>query len=263
MKLPRPTLNTLFWLLPLAAMLAKPGAAEDDVADVPSLDLRAGKDDNKRYFLIGAFDKEKAPKDRAGLIVILPGGPCSADFHPFVKRIYKHAIPPGYLAAQPVAVRWTDEQEVVWPTAKSPAAKMKFSTEEFVAEVIDEIAAKHKLHPRRFFTLSWSSSGPAAYAISLSNKKVTGSFVAMSIFKPQQLPDLKRAKGHSYYLFHSPDDRVCPFRMAEQASKELADHDAQVKLTTYDGGHGWKGDLYGEIRSGIEWLETASLRNEE
>jgi hypothetical protein len=42
-------------LLPLigCVLLAAALPAQDDVADVPSQDLRAGKDENKRYFLIG------------------------------------------------------------------------------------------------------------------------------------------------------------------------------------------------------------------
>jgi hypothetical protein len=31
---------------------------------------------------------------------------------------------------------------------------------------------------------------------------------------------------------------------------------AKVQLRTYDGGHGWRGDVYGEIRRGIGWLEV-------
>src|SRR5438067_12580506 len=108
---------------------------------------------------------------------------------------------------------------------------MKFSTEEFVSAVIKDVAGKHKLDPRHIFTLSWSSSGPAAYAISLTNKKITGSFIAMSVFKPNQRPPLDKAKGQAYFLFHTPDDRVCPFRMAEQAQPDLEKHSANVKLT--------------------------------
>jgi len=52
----------------------------------------------------------KAPKKGYGLLVVLPGGSGMADFHPFIKRIYKHAIPEGYLLAQPVAVKWTEKQ---------------------------------------------------------------------------------------------------------------------------------------------------------
>lgn len=77
----------------------------------------------------------------------------------------------------------------------------------------------------------------------------------MSVFKPDLLPPLEKAKGHAYFLYHSPDDRVCPFRMAEQAEKDLKKNGAVVKLMTYQGGHGWRGDLYDNIRDGIEWLE--------
>ena len=60
----------------------------------------------------------------------------------------------------------------------------------------------------------------------------------MSVFKPGLLPPLEKAEGHAYFLYHSPDDRVCPFRMAEQAEKDLKENGAVVKLTTYQGGHG-------------------------
>jgi predicted esterase len=229
-------------------------AAQDDVADIPSQDLRAGKDEKKRYFLIGPSKGAKAPEGGYGLVVVLTGGDGSADFHPFVKRIYKHAIPEGYLAAQPVAVKWSYE-DVTWPTDKSRVKGMTFTTEEFVAAVIDDVAARHTIDPTRVFTLSWSSGGPAAYAVSLTNKRVTGSLIAMSVFRPDWLPELKAAKGHAYYLYHSPDDRVCPYRMAEQAEKDLAKAGAKVKLVDYRGGHGWRGPLYQDIKAGIGWLE--------
>lgn len=230
-------------------------AQADDVADIASEERRVGDDEHKRYFLIGSRRVEQQPKAGFGLIVILPGGSGSADFHPFVKRIYKNSFPPGFLAAQPVAVKWTESQKVVWPTAILPVEKMQFTTEEFVASVIDDVDKQHKLDPRRVFTLSWSSSGPAAYAISLANKKVAGSFIAMSVYQPDLLPPLESSKGRGYFLYHSPDDRVCPFRMAEQAVKDLDKAGGKVKLLTYAGGHGWRGPLYDNIRDGIDWLE--------
>lgn len=249
-----------FALLSLVTLLLPAGrlAAQDDVADVRSQDLRAGKDDQKRYFLIEPGDDEPAPEAGRGLVIVMPGADGSAEFHPFVKRIYKHALPAGYLVAHPVAVKWSEEQEIVWPTAKSRVAKMKFTTEEFVAAVIKDVGGRHKLDEQRIFTLSWSSSGPAAYAISLTNPQVKGSFIAMSVFKPKFLPPLKAARGRGYFLYHSPDDDVCPFRMAEQAAKDLEQEGAQVKLVTYDGGHGWRGGLYDQMREGIEWLEQKS-----
>jgi hypothetical protein len=58
-----------------------------------------------------------------------------------------------------------------------------------------------------------------------------------------------------YFLYHSPDDRVCPLRMAEQAEKDLKKNGAVVKLTTYQGRYGWRGNRYDNIRAGIEWME--------
>jgi predicted esterase len=229
--------------------------AQDDVADIKSQDLRANKDEDKRYFLVGPHKGVTPPTTGHGLFVVLPGGNGSVDFHPFVKRIYKNAVPEGYLVAQPVAVKWTEKQKIVWPTEKNRVEGMKFTTEQFVDAVIKDTGARHQLDPERIFTLTWSSSGPAAYAVSLASTRVTGSFIAMSVFKPNHLPPLEKAKGHGYYLYHSPDDRVCPFRMAEQAAEELAKNGATVKLATYKGGHGWRAGLYDHIREGVQWLE--------
>ncbi len=131
-----------------------PLAAQDDVADVPSQDLHALKDENKRFFLIGPREGEKPPKAGFGLVIVMPGGPGTAEFHPFVKRIYKHAVPKGYLVAQPVSVKWTDTQSIVWPTKKNRVEGMKFSTEEFVEAVIDETETRHKIDLQRIVTLS-------------------------------------------------------------------------------------------------------------
>jgi predicted esterase len=250
--------------LAACALLLVPAAlpAQEDVTDVPSQDLRAGNDEHKRYFLIGPLKGVKEPKDGYGLFVILPGGPGTAEFHPFVKRIAKHALPDRYLVAQPVAVKWTDKQEVVWPTTKLKAEKMGFTTEEFVAAVIEDVGKRHRLDPRSVFVLAWSSSGPAAYAISLSNPKVSGSFVAMSVFRPDWLIGLEKAKGHAYYLYQSPDDRVTPFAHAQRAAKELSKHGARVELREYEGGHGWRGPVFDEIRRGVEWLEKNRAANQ-
>jgi predicted esterase len=244
----------------LALLPSTAPAQPDDIADVPSVERHAGGDQNKRYFLIGPRKEARAPKDGNGLVVILPGGGGSAEFNPFVRRILKHALPEGYLAAEPVAVKWTEQQEIVWPTQRNAVEKMKFSTEQFVLAVIDDVAGRQKLEPRRVFKLSWPSSGPASYAVALTGKSVTGSFIAMSVFKPELLPPLAGAKGRALYLLHSPEDRVCPFRMAEQASAELGRAGARMKLATYEGGHGWRRAVYPQIRAGIEWLERNAAR---
>lgn len=226
-----------------------------DVADIPSQDLRIGKDENRRYLLAGPRAHEKEPKDGFGLLVIMPGGDGSANFHPFVKRIYKSAVPDGFIVVQPVAPKWAKDQEIIWPTEKLKTAGMKFTTEEFVEQIIEEVAKLKKIDAKRVYTVSWSSSGPAAYVIAARKKSlVHGSLVAMSVFHPKEF-DIEQVKGRAYYLLHSPQDTICPFGMAEQARDTLRKAGATVELATYEGGHGWQGDVYGNIRKGVTWLE--------
>jgi predicted esterase len=245
-----------FRLLALLSVILIPAAAQDDVEDVPCEDLKAGGDKDKRYFLIGGGKGVAPPAGGFKLAIIMPGGPGTADFNPFIKRIWKNSLSKKYIVAQPVAIQWAKDQEIVWPTKISPVKGMKFSTEDYVEAVIKDVSARAKIDPRQVFTLSWSSSGPAAYALSLQEKKsVTGSFVAMSVFKPEFLPPLKNAKGHAYYIDHSPDDKICPFRMAKQAKDDLAKAGAKVEFSEQEGGHGWSGPVFDRIRKGFEWLE--------
>jgi predicted esterase len=133
---------------------------------------------------------------------------------------------------------------------------MAFSTEAFVAAVVEAVSKTHKIDRKRVHTLSWSSGGPAAYAASLEKSSpVRGSFVAMSVFKPDLLPSLTRARGHAYYILHSPQDDRCPLRMAEEARDSLRRAKAKVEFVTYSGGHGWHGDKFGMIRRGLSWLD--------
>ena len=244
----------------LALAKKKPAAqaeAADDVADIPSKKLKAGDDAKKAYFLIGPKEKAEAPSDGFHLLVVLPGGDGGADFHPFVKRIFKYALADRFLVAQPIAMKWSKDQQITWPTNDNPVDGMKFSTEEFVKAVIDDVADKHKINREKVFSLSWSSGGPVGYALGLEEKpSVTGSFVAMSVFNPEFLPPLAAAKGRPFYIYHCQQDQVCPYRMAEEAKKSLGENRAEVELANCPGGHGWTGPVYPDIRKGIAWLEN-------
>jgi len=229
-----------------------------DVADVPAQERHVRKNDRQRYFLIGSQDKKATGRKGFGLILVLPGGDGGDGFHPFVKRIHKNAVPKGYLTAQLVSVHWNPDQakNLVWPTAKSRVKGLQFTTEEYVEAVIADIGKRIKLDRRRIFTLSWSSSGPACYAVSLAKKtSVTGSFIAMSVFYPAKLPSLSNAKGHPYYILHSPDDKVCKYKLAEQARDKLRKKGAVVEFATYSGGHGWHGYIYDMMKKGFAWLD--------
>ena len=137
---------------------------------------------------------------------------------------------------------------------------MRFSTEEFVGEVIADVERDYALDASYIFAMGWSTSGTAVYSCALEeNSRITGSFIAMSVFKPLQLPALDAAKGRPFYLLHSPEDRI-PIRMAEQALVQLRRKKANVKLVRYQGGHGWRGDVKSKVQAGIDWLERKHAR---
>ncbi len=232
----------------------------DDIDNVKSQDLIANKDANMKYSLILPSGKTDAPASGYGLILVMAGGDGGADFQPFIKRIYQNAVPAGFIVVHVISKKWSPTQQIVWPTTKNKVPGMKFTTEEFLDAVIKDVGSKHKLNKDKVFTLSWSSSGPAAYSAALTSPNITGSFVAMSVFNPKFLPEMNKAKGKAFYLYHSPDDRMCPYRMAEQAGKELTAAGASVELKTYEGGHGWKGNLYDDIRIGLEWLDKQAAK---
>jgi predicted esterase len=225
------------------------------VADVPAQTLYAEEDKRKMYFLIGPYPDAPAPKEGYRLLLILPGGDGSADFHPFCKRIYKFALDRNYLVAQLVAPRWSQDQQIVWLTQKNPEEGAQFTTEQFIEAVIADIKKRHPIDPRYVFALGWSSGGPPIYSSMLQKETaLRGAFIAMSVYKPELLPDRANARGRAFYILHSPDDFI-PIRMAERAEEELSRHGARATLQTYEGGHGWRGDVFGNIQAGIRWLE--------
>ena len=238
----------------LVSLLNELAHGQDDIADVPSEKYKL-KDTALEYHVIGGGG-ESAPAKGYKVLVVLPGGDGSADFLSFVKRIYKHALSDEYLVIQLVAHPWKRNQKIIWPTKKNSVPGMKLSTEEFLAAAVGDVAERVKIDKRHVYAMGWSSGGPAVYAAALDKKTpLTGAFVAMSVFKPRFLPPLDLAKGRAYYLWHSPEDRVCPYRMARDAEEQLREKGADVKLETYPGGHGWRGNVFGALRNGVSWLE--------
>lgn len=235
---------------------AKPAAAPG--ADQ---DLKVKGDSHKRYFLINPAPAAKPPASGYKLLVVLPGGDGSEEFHPFVKNLAAQALPDGYLVAEAVAPKWSkSEDRVVWPTAKLRDDKMKFTTEEFVEGIITDVKSNAAVDASHVYVLGWSSGGPPCYAATLkSGSQITGAFVAMSVYKPDQLPDLSGAKGKAVYILHSPQDFI-KMSFPEAARDQLAAKGAKTKLETYEGGHGWHGDVFGNIRKGVSWLESQARK---
>ncbi|MEM8783056.1 MAG: hypothetical protein AAGE65_09405 [Planctomycetota bacterium] len=208
-----------------------------------------------KYFLIG--DTAAPPDGGFGLVVVLPGGDGSADFLPFVTNIARQAVPSGYVVAQPVAIEWREGQSerVVWPTRRSRVPGMAFTTEQYVAAVIDDVTERVALHPKKRLLLAWSSGGPAAYAVMVQKESpIAGAYVAMSVFKSRELGNLRFVRGRAFRIEHSPTDFI-PIRMAEAARDELSKAGASVDYVTYAGGHGWHGAIWDRLSAGFAWLD--------
>jgi predicted esterase len=229
---------------------------QDDDPELPIQDLRAGKDDRKRYVVIGPKKGAKEPKDGWRTLFVLPGGDGGPAFHGFVKNIARNVYSDDYLVVQLVSVKWKEGQEIVWPSEAVKLKEAEFTTEAFFDAVHKDLKKARKLDPKFCFTLSWSSGGPVAYRLSLrENSPIVGSHVAMSVFHPKSLPPLSRAKGRAYFIDHSPDDATCPFKQAEEARDALKEAGAKVEFRTYEGGHGWRDDPMKRLREGKAFLE--------
>lgn len=227
----------------------QPSEAYDNLVEVV-----AGKGKGN-YLFVPPSEESKSGN---ALLVVLPGGDGSAEFHPFVSNIHANSLPKDFALAQPTAKKWTPAQQIVWPIANSKVKKMQYTSEELIEAVVEDVGIKTKLNPKRVYVLAWSSGGPAAYAALLQkNTSLSGGLLAMSVFKPNQLPELTNGKGRSFYILHSPSDRTCPFSLAKNANVMLSDVDVRNTLVEYRGGHGWHGDIFGDIEKGVQWLEQS------
>jgi len=229
-----------------------PAAADEDVRVL-------GGDPLRRYVLHGP--RGAAPAEGFRLLVVLPGGDGSLDFRPFVGSLAAEALPASYLVAQAIAPAWTDDPErVVWPTRGLEGKRARYESEAVIEAVIADVAKAHRLDERHVYLLGWSSGGPPCYAAAVAKgSRVRGAFVAMSVFKPEQLGSLSGAKKRAFYVLHSPEDFIA-MSFPERAVKELAQAGARTTLVTYAGGHGWHGDVHGTIAAGVRWLEESSAK---
>ncbi|HKB42079.1 MAG TPA: hypothetical protein VKD72_36975, partial [Gemmataceae bacterium] len=133
----------------------------------------------------------------------------------------------------------------------------EFTTEAFLAAVIAEVITKEVIDERFVFTLGWSSSGHVLYSASTRVPKVRGSVIAMSRFLPDRSVETDKLKSKAYYLYHSAEDMVRPFADAELAVKTLKEYEAEAKLISHRGGHGWVPFTFyaDRIKEGILWLK--------
>ncbi len=222
---------------------------------------QVGTNASQKYFLI-QHKATATSTNKQGLILILPGGPGSRDFLPFCANVLtRYGFPEDFMAAELIALEWSkDENRIVWPSRIFPDKRAKFTSEEFLDAVIDDVGKSNRIDERFVFMLGWSSSGHVLYSASTSNAKVRGSLIAMSRFLSGKSVEAEQVRGKNYWLYHSPQDRVCAYSEAQEAENFLKEHGANVKLVSYEGGHGWVPNTFycDRIMEGILWLKEKS-----
>lgn len=235
-------------------------SAEAGVEEIEVLRKEVGNDRNKTYWLL---IPTKIPKDGFGLIVILAGGDGDGEkVIPFWKNVATISLQNRYIVALPVAPKWDKEQIITWPTKefKDIVKDMKFTTEEFISELVNEATKGYKINSKHVWLHGISSGGPAVYAISLSTPgQFKGYYILSSVFKPERLPSLSLANGKRYYIQHSQEDKICPFWMAKKAAFQLGQNGAITELDILQGPHGYpfkEGHPdWEKIEVAFRWLE--------
>jgi predicted esterase len=221
---------------------------------------QAAGDARMRYFLLRPRAVPAGARPR--LLMVMPGGHGQArEFLPFVTDLARE-LAPEYVVALLSAPQWTPEQaeHVVWPTCGAGIPAARFTTEEFVAAVFNEIKQAGGADTDRAVLFGWSSAGPAVYATALDPQAPPSLryYVLCSIFGRHGSSALDTAKGKRFYLQHGQTDRLIPVGVARRAEKALAGAGARVHLETFDGGHGFAmGDVYPSVRRALRWLDSA------
>ncbi|MCC7066162.1 MAG: carbohydrate binding domain-containing protein [Planctomycetes bacterium] len=206
------------------------------------------------YFVIPA--REKLPEGKAySLLVVLPGGTGTRDFLPFVENGILGEAPADCVGVLVTAVKWQEDQRIVWPTAASKVAGMQYTTEDYVRAVVAAVEKELPIDPKRRAVLAWSSSGPGVYPLLVAKDgPFSHAYVAMSIWPGKVLGDLAAVKGRRIQLDQSPDDKVTQFSHAQKAYEALTKAGALVQVASYTGGHGWLDAPLPRLRKGLEWL---------
>jgi len=244
----------------LSATLALPllvshGAAQEQATP----ERRLVEDDARRaYYLL--LPEDTGPRRSLHLVLTMPGGSGqAADFLPWLTRV-RDGLGDDFALAALSAPEWSADQteRVVWITdywrGKFPEAK--FSTEEFLRDVLDDVKRRKEFRVESVLLFGWSSSGPAVYAASSESKvPYDGYLVLSSVFKADQLHGLSKVKKRRYYLLQGEEDTVTRLSFAEEAQGTLTRKKAVVHLEAFPGGHGFAmPDPFGSLKRGFEWL---------
>ncbi|MCR9248505.1 MAG: hypothetical protein NXI31_26050, partial [bacterium] len=96
--------------------------------------------DHGPYFVIPPRDDTTK---RPALLVVMPGGPGTRDFLPFVENGILGAAPKDTLGVMVTAPKWTDAQKIVWPYDAARVKKMRYPVDRYVLDVVKRVQKEH------------------------------------------------------------------------------------------------------------------------
>lgn len=210
--------------------------------------------DRSPYFVVPPRDAAAGKRREAGLVVVLPGGPGTRDFLPWAENGILGAAPDDCVGVMLTAVSWGRGQRAIWPVEKADAPGMEYTTSDQVRAVVAAVEESWRVDPDRRVVVAWSSSGPAVYRLMAEkDSPFDRAYVAMSVW-PADLTKPRAARKRRFFLDQSPEDQRTTFRHVRRAFSRLDEAGAVVRLSTYEGGHGWQDAPIPRIRDGLRWL---------
>lgn len=221
------------------------------------LEVQALDGDARKRWVVHPPLGEREPELGWGLLVVAPGGYGNVDFAPFVRDTIRPAAGADYVVLQLLApeLEEGDMESHVWPLENLRDDRVDFTMEHVAEAAIERTTAERRIDPDRVWTMGWSSGGPLAYQMALRDGSVRGAFVIMSVFEPSWLAPLDGARDRAFYVLHSPTDFIDMVH-PERARQALRNAGARTVLQTYEGGHGWHGDIHGQVADALRWLEV-------
>ncbi|MEM6690754.1 MAG: hypothetical protein AAF664_15065, partial [Planctomycetota bacterium] len=160
-----------------------------------SLQLESGS--WTRFIMMPPAKSVERPADGYPLLLVLPGGDGSVNFQSFIRSIHKQALNEEFLTIQMIA-----PPQITWPTKRTYARYAP--TVEAIEGIVKQVGERVPINLEKVYALGWSSGGPPVYeALLRERSSLSGAFIAMSVFKPEDYPSLSSASGKRVFLLHS------------------------------------------------------------
>ena len=117
-----------------------------------------------------------------------------------------------------------------------------------VARLLDHVASRHPIDPRRVVALGYSQGGYAASVMALRDPGRFRGLVAMATrIKVEAIDDLAAARDLPVLVVHGERDGAIAAARQLEMVEELRRHGIAVDVQLHPGGHGLKPELSGAV----------------